>query len=1331
MFYSQFILAKKGPLGTIWIAAHLERKLRKNQVADTDIGVSVDSILFPDVPIALRLSSHLLLGVVRIYSRKVNYLFHDCSEALLKIKQAFRSTVVDLPPDESTAPYHSITLPETFDLDDFELPDSAFFQGNYVDHHVSTREQITLQDTMDGVVYSTSQFGLDERFGDGDTSQIGLDLDEDLFLDKAAASRHPEDLLASEENVSPQPCDEPMTPFTGMDIVEDDNNTELTAEIPEVILADGSGKQIKGQSANPTTDLVEFTLSHSTAEPGKDAILANVEEDPNKIASPCQSQDCNSINLVVTGKPGDSIEETDVPIGNANNALECALFNDENSGADVLCMPSGKSESLAAGAQSIHVKQQGNSIPSVEISECSDRIAAVLDGQEGVISNNGLSISAMDQIHTKVMATQGISVDAAVALPACSQEALTLEEGCGRPPPCDVDSVSYKETSEPEAFKSGELVGEGAESGSRSHELRSSADFLSGSVGRHELDQVEDNAFAQPQDSNIVNEYGPDEKSHAGSHVLRPCNVQSDQLGVSSLPDSSLVENIPHKSCRGDELCLTKMSEMEETPQASAPSADTQGEGFNQGLVANPIVETFQPEDVQTLRKFNEHLDAVILEDTQLQTSNLSASFELPAPETLLSAPAGADLPADVMDEPIPDKENPTEGSGDRSKILSGKRRRSIGSTPVLQSGNSAELSGVPQSRNVDSIPDDNDLLSSILVGRRSSALKVRPTPPPEAPSSKRPRVATRVHVPKRKVLVDDTMVLHGDTIRQQLTNTEDIRRTQRKAPCTRPEIWMIQKQLLEDEIFNIPIFTGVSMQLIGLQNRTYDLPKAGLPQIDANCTPLGVLKGREHAVSTDVAKETSLEGCSDNVVVRNDEEAPPAGVRFQAEDQHSKEHVSLEGFGEALLINEGEVQTAPLDSSKDGQLEETTDMEIDRVDDGISDVVDHAATPGAELLGPAGPLSGDGSNSFVGSLNLSPRDNNSGAEVILQNDEAHSPSNQKLVHQPDEKGDLIMDGNDGIDVQDLHIVNVNGKSSIAPEAVPAAKDESALAEAEGGMLSDFPEDCQIGGGENTSSAMAAAESDFCLVETRADVQVDFSALSFENINSSFPSMCLENGEQTAVVIVTEDQNIGENNGVFDENETRSEQTRDEDAVTIVIEDTTKEPSSPLAPKVDMEGVFFNGGEDPGFVGDNQKNTSDAEVSMLHSSVARDSDVFEDVIDGNDTEFLNVDDDEVAEEEDDNMPSAEDAQFFESSGWSSRTRAVARYLQTLFDNDAGHERKEVRMDNLLAGKTRKESARMFFETLVLKTKDYIHVEQENAFVNINIKPRGKLMKANF
>ena len=42
MFYSQYILAKQGPLGTIWIAAHSANaaKLRKTQIADTDLAGS-------------------------------------------------------------------------------------------------------------------------------------------------------------------------------------------------------------------------------------------------------------------------------------------------------------------------------------------------------------------------------------------------------------------------------------------------------------------------------------------------------------------------------------------------------------------------------------------------------------------------------------------------------------------------------------------------------------------------------------------------------------------------------------------------------------------------------------------------------------------------------------------------------------------------------------------------------------------------------------------------------------------------------------------------------------------------------------------------------------------------------------------------------------------------------------------------------------------------------------------------------------------------------------------------------------------------------------------
>jgi len=93
MFYSQIILAKKGPLGKIWLAAHWgDKKLGRPQIFATDIAASVESITNPVVPLALRVSGHLLLGIVRIYSRKVKYLMQDCTEALVKLKMAFRNS---------------------------------------------------------------------------------------------------------------------------------------------------------------------------------------------------------------------------------------------------------------------------------------------------------------------------------------------------------------------------------------------------------------------------------------------------------------------------------------------------------------------------------------------------------------------------------------------------------------------------------------------------------------------------------------------------------------------------------------------------------------------------------------------------------------------------------------------------------------------------------------------------------------------------------------------------------------------------------------------------------------------------------------------------------------------------------------------------------------------------------------------------------------------------------------------------------------------------------------------------------------------------------------
>eukprot|EP00729_Bicosta_minor_P027811 gene27810-6491_t len=82
MFYSEFVLAKKGALGKVWLAAHWEKKLTRTQMSRSNIVEACASIIKPAAPLSLRTSGHLLIGVVRIHDGKQKALMHDCSDAL-------------------------------------------------------------------------------------------------------------------------------------------------------------------------------------------------------------------------------------------------------------------------------------------------------------------------------------------------------------------------------------------------------------------------------------------------------------------------------------------------------------------------------------------------------------------------------------------------------------------------------------------------------------------------------------------------------------------------------------------------------------------------------------------------------------------------------------------------------------------------------------------------------------------------------------------------------------------------------------------------------------------------------------------------------------------------------------------------------------------------------------------------------------------------------------------------------------------------------------------------------------------------------------------------
>ncbi|KAK4411716.1 Sister chromatid cohesion 1 protein 3 [Sesamum angolense] len=92
------------------------------------------------------MSGHLLLGVVRIYSKQVDYLYEDCNGVRNTINRVFTSVNVNLPDDATHAPFHAITLPEKFELDSLELDD--YDKDLCEDSHLKSKDEITLSEQI-------------------------------------------------------------------------------------------------------------------------------------------------------------------------------------------------------------------------------------------------------------------------------------------------------------------------------------------------------------------------------------------------------------------------------------------------------------------------------------------------------------------------------------------------------------------------------------------------------------------------------------------------------------------------------------------------------------------------------------------------------------------------------------------------------------------------------------------------------------------------------------------------------------------------------------------------------------------------------------------------------------------------------------------------------------------------------------------------------------------------------------------------------------------------------------------------------------------------------
>ena len=112
MYFSRDLFIKKGPISTLWLAGSVLRKLGRGSVMREDIVILCQSLLHPPVPLALRAVSTLMLGVTRIYERKVHFTLAEASEVASAMKEDKKRSHVNL--NVTAARPEQINVPESF-----------------------------------------------------------------------------------------------------------------------------------------------------------------------------------------------------------------------------------------------------------------------------------------------------------------------------------------------------------------------------------------------------------------------------------------------------------------------------------------------------------------------------------------------------------------------------------------------------------------------------------------------------------------------------------------------------------------------------------------------------------------------------------------------------------------------------------------------------------------------------------------------------------------------------------------------------------------------------------------------------------------------------------------------------------------------------------------------------------------------------------------------------------------------------------------------------------------------------------------------------------------
>ncbi|AEO53216.1 hypothetical protein MYCTH_2294252 [Thermothelomyces thermophilus ATCC 42464] len=300
MFWSGTLLSATGPLAKAWLSANQERKISKVQILQHNLQDSVDAIIAPnDAPLALRLSGQLLLGVVRIYSRKARYLLDDCNEALIKIKMAFRSTGNhDIPTNLHATTKESLMLPDTitpYDNLDLLPPPSSEFLTSQLEEVTATpissrkaavrpnNRDINLQEDFNNSQYLQDTTGDDEELALANMDDLDLELDFGMDIDERPTKLMDKSVEMGRDAPAARPVEEDMLSELDMGGPSKDRKARVPSLALDLDFGDGVRVADGDGDIQMGDDDLRFDVGEESAMPGAarpDVSRARISESP-------------------------------------------------------------------------------------------------------------------------------------------------------------------------------------------------------------------------------------------------------------------------------------------------------------------------------------------------------------------------------------------------------------------------------------------------------------------------------------------------------------------------------------------------------------------------------------------------------------------------------------------------------------------------------------------------------------------------------------------------------------------------------------------------------------------------------------------------------------------------------------------------------------------------------------------------------------------------------------------------------------------------------------------------------------------------------------------